>query len=1123
MQLVETPKHSSWLDRPIVSNLSLSWESVAFATILILALFTRFYNLEARVMSHDETSHVYFSWLFEQGRGYSHDPVTHGPMQFHLVALSYFLLGDNDFSARVPAALFSVATVLFMWNYRKLLGRAGALIAAVLLVISPYILYYGRYVRNEAFVGLFGVVMLWAILRYLQDGSTGYLTWLIVVTSLHFATKETAFIYQAQALIFLAGLLVYRLSGQDWPHPEQRPVFMILLLAGITLLGGGMLLLRGQGAAAEPLATVPAVGVETAVPAAAASVAPVLAYLLLILAALALIGAIFFVVSGFTWQRLRSERAFDLLILTGTSVLPMLAAFPVKLMGINPIDYNSSRTIAANTVFIVLMFVLAVAVGLLWNWRVWLVQIGIFYGIFIVLYTSLFTNGFGAVTGLVGSLGYWLEQQGVNRGSQPWYFYGLIQVPLYEFLPALGMLLAAFFAPRLLRRQAAREALSADSSQTAPQASSLVSPGLTITLLVFWSLTSLIAYTVAGEKMPWLTFHIALPMILSAAWYLGQLVESVDWPAFFAQRGLLVLLILPVFFLSLLGAFGSALGANPPFQGKELEQLRATSTFITALLTAAVSGWVLARLVQTWEPAQFRRAMLLTFFGLLAVITARASFRASYINYDYATEYLVYAHSAPGPKVALEQIEEISRRTTDGLAIRVAYDNETTYPFWWYLRNYKNQDYYNTTPSRAQREAPVILVGEGNYGKIEPVVGQAYYQFDYVRLWWPNQDYFGLTWERIFDAFSDSQMRTAIFNIWLNRDFTLYGQLTNKDMSLPNWYPANRMRLYVRKDIAASLWNYGVSPAAEAVVADPYEGKQLALTADRILGAPGAEAGQFQRPRGLASAPDGSLYVADANNHRIQRISPQGEVLQTWGRFADAALGDAPGGTFNEPWGVGVGPDGSVYVADTWNHRVQKFSAEGAFIRMWGYFGQAEAPEAFWGPRDVAVDAKGRVYVTDTGNKRVAVFDGEGRPLGQFGSPGLALGEFDEPVGLTIGPDGTIYVADTWNQRIQAFTPSADGTTYQPLREWPVVAWYGQSLDNKPFLAAGPDGHVFASDPEGYRVLEFTAEGEFVRYWGDLSSGANGFTLVGGVAVVEDGSVWVSDAGAGRVLHFTLP
>ena len=204
----------SWLDAPIQSLLEHRWETLLFAALIIIAVISRFYDLESRVMSHDENSHVYFSWLFEQGSGYSHDPVTHGPFQFHVVALSYFLFGDSDLTARIPAALFSIATIAFMWFYRRILGRSGAIIAAILLLISPYMLYYGRYVRNEAFVAFFGVVMLWAIIRYLESGASRYMVWLTIVTSLHFATKETSFIYAAQALLFLTGYLIYRLSLQ---------------------------------------------------------------------------------------------------------------------------------------------------------------------------------------------------------------------------------------------------------------------------------------------------------------------------------------------------------------------------------------------------------------------------------------------------------------------------------------------------------------------------------------------------------------------------------------------------------------------------------------------------------------------------------------------------------------------------------------------------------------------------------------------------------------------------------------------------------------------------------------------------------------------------------------------
>jgi DNA-binding beta-propeller fold protein YncE len=580
--------------------------------------------------------------------------------------------------------------------------------------------------------------------------------------------------------------------------------------------------------------------------------------------------------------------------------------------------------------------------------------------------------------------------------------------------------------------------------------------------------------------------------------------------------------LLPVFFLSLVAVLGSFLGTNPPFQGKELNQLQATSTFLTSVLTAIASGWGLAYLLKSWPSGQSGRVMTLTFFGLVSLLTIRTAYTAAYINYNNAKEYLVYAHSGPGAKEIMQQVDDLSRRTTDGLAMEVAYDDITTYPFWWYLRDYTNQRFYGKNPTRDLREVPIILVGAENYSKIEPVVGQAYYQFDYVRMWWPDQGYFNLSFDRVWNALINPEWRQAIFQIWFNRDYTLYGNLNGSDLSLPNWSPADRMRMYVRKDVAALIWNLGVGPTAEEVVADPYQGKEAQLNADIVLGETGAAPGQFMRPRDLAVAPDGSIYVADTENNRIQHIARDGSVLQVWGSFADITQGDAPGGTFNQPWGIALGPDGSVYVADLWNSRIQKFAPDGKFVLMWGYFGQGEAPTAFWGPRDVVVDSQGHVLVSDTGNKRVVIFDADGNYISQFGSEGFSPGQFSEPVGLAIDGEGKLYVADTWNQRIQVFAPDSTGS-YTPLTSWDVYGWFGQSVDNKPYLAADDQGHIFATDPEAYRVLEFTSQGDIIRYWGDYGAGTDGFGLAGSVAVDPLGGVWVSDTNNGRLMHFALP
>jgi uncharacterized protein (TIGR03663 family) len=1113
-----TEQRNSWLDQSIFSRIPINWETILFTLILIVAILTRFYILGTRAMSHDETSHVYFSWLFSEGQGYAHDPITHGPFQFHIVALTYFLFGDSDLTARIPAALFSIATVLFTWNYRRYLGRAGALVAALLLLISPYILYYGRYVRNEAFVAFYAVVGFWLILRYLEVGKARYLYWFTAINVLHLCTKETAFIFFAQTLLFLALYLIYRITSKEWQNNQSRSGFLLALILALLAFTAGVIVLGLQPPAAET--TVP--GAEQV----AAGIPVSVAYIAFALGISAIGVAVYFALSGYGLERIRQERSFDLAMLLGTLILPTLTPFLINLTNthvpVSAAEVNALTTqdIIVMAAIIVPVFIISILLGLWWNRRKWLISAAIWYSIFTILYTTLFTNGAGFVTGLVGSLGYWLAQQEVNRGSQPWYYYALIQVPIYEYLPLIGSILALFFA--LFRKSTPSSSGSDDLSR----ASTLQDNDLsiresppTLALLGFWAVTSLFAYSIAGEKMPWLTVHITVAMILLAAWAIGYLIDTIHWSKLAQNNRWLSIPLLGVFFLSLSAMLGSLLGANPPFAGSSLDQLSATSTFLLALLGFIASIIALYYLLRSWSFSQVSRIFTLAFLGLLAVLTMRTAFTASFINYDLANEYLVYAHTTPGIKIALSQIEDISKRTTGSLDMVVAYDDDTTYPYWWYLRNYPNQRYFGANPTRDLRDAPAILVGDKNFAKIEPIVGQAYYPFEYIRIWWPNQDYYNLTWERIRNALTDPQMREAIFQIWLNRDFTKYAELTGQDLSQSKWSPRGLMRLYLRKDIAAQLWDYGIAPSAQEIIADPYEDKGKSLVADTTLGVSGNAEGQFMNPRDVAVAPDGSLYVADTNNHRIQHLTPTGEVLQTWGSFADVSKGEAPGGTFYEPWGIDVAPDGTVYVADTWNHRIQSFTPEGEFIKTWGFFGQAETPFALWGPRDIATDRRGNVYVTDTGNKRIVIYDANGNFLNQFGSVGYEPLQFDEPVGIDVDDAGLIYVADTWNQRVQVIEPGTAGE-FSLVRSWEVVAWYGQSLDNKPYLAVDSQGNVYVSDPEGYRILKFNNQGEFLYYWGDFGTSTSSFNLPVGVAVDDEDAVWVADSGNHRLLRF---
>ncbi len=1160
----------TWLDKPVTDFLpKLTIENLIIIIIILLAIVSRFYDLGARVMSHDEINHVVPSWDLATGKGYSQDPVTHGPLQFHLVALTYFMFGDSDFTSRVPAALSSVlAIVLILFLFKRYLGKYGHLIGGFLFLISPYLLFYSRYTRNEGLIELIAVLMIYATLRYLDRGDTLSLFLLTISHALNFAAKETAYIYIAILLLFLAFQFLTEVIREHWLTAKSRQLFVILTVITLGLLFAGIIL-GYLGAKQNPTNETGELISQTA------SNIGLFSSLTVLLAILIGIATVFVLVKGIGLNAIRHLRTFDLLILNGTIVLPLLVAFPINIFGSllgqtwKPTDYSTMGMVRIGIGLLVLGGI-AAAIGIWWNRKIWLKNMAVFWAIFTVFYTTFFTNGKGFFTGVVGSLGYWLEQQAVNRGTQPLYYYAFLQMPFYEYLPMFGFLIAVIFGLIHLRKSslpvlvplsplATAKTLSLSQTKENEEVHETHVPDETISeleaemvvddqaeivpiedafsfsqnhyrvpvlfLLAFFSVMNLLAYSLAGEKMPWLTVHIALPFALTAAWGFDKLISQIPWEKFRTGKNWLSLVLLPVVITSLVGLLGAIMGPIPPFQGNSLEQLQITSTFIMSIIVFVLSVYGFFYYLKELEWIGIARLIVLAFAFLLTILTIRTAFMASFINYDNGKEFLVYAHADRGPKDILAQVEEISKRTVGEKKINVAYDNDSLYPYWWYFRDYPNKQWYTDKPTRDLLNSPIILASDQNYSKIDALVKDEYVKYDYIRLVWPTQDYYFLTWDRIKYAITDANMRSALFQIWLSKDYSKYAEIKGRsDLTVATWSPSDSIRMYLRKEVIGQIWNYGSMPAvvSEPVV-DPYEGKIQSLLPDRMIGNYGKEAGQMDAPRGIAIGPDGSIYVADSRNHRIQRFAEDGTFLNVWGSYADILSGDAPQGTFNEPWGIAVGSDGSVYVTDTWNHRVQKFTAEGDFITMWGYFGAAENPDGFWGPRGIIVDAENRVFIADTGNKRVAVFDSNGNFLTQFGEAGFELGQLDEPVGLAMGLNGEIYVSDTWNQRIQVFMPDSEETNYYAINSWDVYGWFGQSLDNKPFLATDNFGNVYTTDPEGFRILGFQPDGQFIIGWGDYSPGSDGFGLPAAIAFDSNNGAWVADAGNHILLHYILP
>jgi uncharacterized protein (TIGR03663 family) len=950
---------AAWLHRTYL----LTWESPIVGLLLVITVLSRLWNLGARVMSHDESLHVYYSWLLATGKGFAHNPMMHGPFLFESTALMNFLFGANDFTSRlVPAILGTLMVIIFPRLLKPWLGQVGSLMTSILLLISPFLLYFSRYIRHDTLVISWVLLAVISIFHYLEYRRERELILLAVALALMLTTMEISFIYLAifATYLMLVSIVRYKRSWNLWRSSSEFDVLMVVITLGAFF--------------SSPIA-------------------------------LLVLNPIWSRLAGTPFVELKTLDTQGIAWATGVSGFRLWSLFGV-------------------------FGFLAIVIGLWWNRDRWLKLAGIFLGICVLLFTTFFTNPAGIGTGFIGSLGYWLSQQDVARGSQPWYYY-LIVFPLYEYLPLIGGILATI---TILFFRKSIEVVQRPF----------------VLFLVWWAMLILAGLSLAGEKMPWLSTHIVVPFVLLTGWWIGQFIES------------------------LLGNHSE----TPCWK--------------------TITGWI-----------------ALLGIGLIGVATMRTSIAANYINYDYTTEFIDYAHGGPGVKWALKDITTIANHTGAGQELKIAYDDQVSWPMTWYLRDYRNAVFYGAEPNRQALDAPVVLAGPKNWSKVEAILGNRYHRFELIRLWWPMEEYKNLSWERIQNAVTDPIMQRALWDIFWNRNYRKYAEITGQPLNPPAQWPLQEsMRVYVDKEIALQLLSLDIGSSMLEDLppqVDAYTGVQRSIVPVQVISNIG-----LNGARGIALSPDGSIYIADTGNSRIVHVDKTGKILATWGsRTPDGQVPASPG-TFIEPWGIAVDAQGNVYVADTWNHRIQKFDANGNFEQEWGTFGQlAGASNYLWGPRSIAVGLDGRVYVTDTGNKRVVVFDSSGKVLQEFGTQGE--GRLDEPVGIAVDSNGLVYVADTWNLRVAVF--SAEGNF---ITQWSVQGWAGDSLDNKPYIAVDSQGRVYVTDPERYRVIAFSSIGTPLATFGQYGPEEDAFGLPVGIAPDADGGIWIVDTANNRLTKYDL-
>lgn len=227
-------------------------------------------------------------------------------------------------------------------------------------------------------------------------------------------------------------------------------------------------------------------------------------------------------------------------------------------------------------------------------------------------------------------------------------------------------------------------------------------------------------------------------------------------------------------------------------------------------------------------------------------------------------------------------------------------------------------------------------------------------------------------------------------------------------------------------------------------------------------GGKGAGRGQLDFARGITVDHSGNILVADSNNSRIQKFSALGVFLSMFG---------APGrnlGEFQEPNGIAVDSKGNIYVADVNNHRVEKLSSDGRYLAEW----KGPAP-GFYGPRDVWITPDDIVYVVDQGRSRIVKFDTNGNVLTVWGSQGEGDGQFDEPTAVAVDPKRQrVYVADPHHRRIQVFDTNGKFVSKWKVDEWQATGWSFQDL-----WFDAPTDRLYATSPTTDEVLVFDPDG----------------------------------------------
>ena len=266
------------------------------------------------------------------------------------------------------------------------------------------------------------------------------------------------------------------------------------------------------------------------------------------------------------------------------------------------------------------------------------------------------------------------------------------------------------------------------------------------------------------------------------------------------------------------------------------------------------------------------------------------------------------------------------------------------------------------------------------------------------------------------------------------------------------------------------------------------------------------DGGHFFQLESLSVDDDGNIYVTDSGNARIQKFTSDGQFLKTWG------VSGIDNGEFKKPTGIAT-YENNVYVVDSEQARIQVFDSTGKFLQSWGKFG-SEQGEFFY-PQGISISNDGVVYVADTKNHRIQQFTTDGEFLSSFGIFGPGDGRLRTPVDVALG-ENYVYVSDPGNSKIEKYT-------YEGISVGSFDYNFGGSPTQPYGLTVDPDGNIYFTDLYKHRIVKIDPEGTTLKIFGSVGSDKGKFIAPKDIVLDDKGYLFVTEYGNNRIQKFETP